>query len=72
MVRDSQVLEVSGPERYQVGEQIMVHEISSLLVAPRHALITRAVEWMVRLIFYGLRGDPLDGVSESTTGERNT
>ena len=49
----------------------MVHEISLLFVSPRRALISRAVEWMVRLIFYGLRGDPMTGAVETTTGKQH-
>ncbi len=50
----------------------MVHEISSLFVAPRRMFgYSRAAEWMVRLIFYGLRGDPMTGAVETTTGKQH-
>ena len=69
MARDSGVRKASVSEHTQVGEDCTVREISSLYVAPHRTRTRRAVEWMVRLIFYGLRGDPMSAAVETTTGK---
>jgi hypothetical protein len=72
MSSNSRVWKASTSQRSQVREDCTVRDTSSIFVAPRHALLSRAVKWIVRLIFYGLRGDPLTGAVETTTGEQNT